>query len=191
MAVHSNEVLLLAISVIVMGLAYAGTGSRCTDPNLMTDTGSGCVGFRSWKGPPGRKRRQAGGSVGIEPGILQGRQPCRFLFPAGCRSHQIGEGMDEQRILSLSLVRWGIHLLHRILQSRLLPRWLSVWGILGLLLMLSALFPDVWIDWPIFSTLDAPLFPIMLQEMALAVWLIVKGFNPSVIASLSSKTETN
>jgi len=28
-------------------------------------------------------------------------------------------------------------------------------------------------------------------EMILAVWLIVKGFNPSAIASGSAKTETN
>jgi hypothetical protein len=31
----------------------------------------------------------------------------------------------------------------------------------------------------------------MVQEMVLAVWLIVKGFNPSAVASLSAKTATN
>jgi hypothetical protein len=29
------------------------------------------------------------------------------------------------------------------------------------------------------------------QEMVMAAWLIVKGFNPSAIASLSAKTATN
>ena len=33
--------------------------------------------------------------------------------------------------------------------------------------------------------------PIAVQEIVLGVWLIVKGFNPSAIASLSVKTATN
>ena len=35
------------------------------------------------------------------------------------------------------------------------------------------------------------LVPTAIQEMVFAVWMIVKGFNPSAIASLSVKTPTN
>jgi len=33
--------------------------------------------------------------------------------------------------------------------------------------------------------------PIAFQEQAMAIWLIVKGFNTSSIASESAKTDTN
>jgi hypothetical protein len=68
-------------------------------------------------------------------------------------------------------------------QTRLIPRWLSGWGIMGavrcmasgLLVMLNLVGA--------FSTPQVVLaLPIAVQEMALAVWLIVKGFNPTVSA---------
>jgi hypothetical protein len=37
------------------------------------------------------------------------------------------------------------------------------------------------------TTLVILLMPLALQEMVMAVWLIVKGFNPSAVASLSAK----
>jgi hypothetical protein len=67
-------------------------------------------------------------------------------------------------------------------QSKLIPRWLSVWGLIGAILYLATgLFAMFSVDFGIL------LAPLALQEMVLAVWLIVKGFNPSVIASESVK----
>ena len=76
-------------------------------------------------------------------------------------------------------------------RSKLVPRWLSGWGLFGATLHLAegllALF-----GYPDISVLGVPVYlPIGLQEMVYAVWLIVKGFNPSAIASMSAKTEFN
>jgi len=75
-------------------------------------------------------------------------------------------------------------------QSRLIPRWLSGFGIVAIILMTAACVLSLFSGNRITSYIPL-VFPIFLQEMVLAVWLIVKGFNPSVIASKSGKTETN
>jgi len=63
-------------------------------------------------------------------------------------------------------------------QSELVPRWLSVWGFVGGVLIVAMgglrLFGH-----PMFYLA----FPIVLNEMVLAIWLIVVGFDSSAIAS--------
>ena len=75
-------------------------------------------------------------------------------------------------------------------QSRLIPRWLSGFGIVAIILMMAACVLSLFSGNRITSYIPLA-FPIFLQEMVLAVWLIVKGFNPSVVGSLSAKTATN
>ncbi len=74
-------------------------------------------------------------------------------------------------------------------QSRLIPRWLSAWGLVGLALLFSMTLLIAFgerTSGP--SGMQVLLaIPLALQEMVLGVWLIVKGFNPSVIASASAK----
>jgi hypothetical protein len=61
---------------------------------------------------------------------------------------------------------------------RYLPRWLSGWGILGAAAYLTAGVIAV------FSThLVVLLLPLALQEMVMAVWLIVRGFDPVALAT--------
>ena len=62
-------------------------------------------------------------------------------------------------------------------RSELVPRWLSVWGFIGAVLVIVAGIRGLYGHSPS-STLSVILtIPIGLQEMVLAVWLIVKGFN--------------
>jgi len=76
------------------------------------------------------------------------------------------------------------------LQSRLIPRWLSGFGIVAIILMMAACVLALFSGNLITSYIPLA-FPIFLQEMVLAVWLIVKGFNQPLSASKSVKTETN
>jgi hypothetical protein len=70
-------------------------------------------------------------------------------------------------------------------QSRLIPRWLSGWGIAAIILMLAACVLALFNDSPVTGYVLLAL-PIALQEMVLAVWLIAKGFSPSPVPAQSA-----
>ena len=64
-------------------------------------------------------------------------------------------------------------------RTRLVPRWLSAWGLIALVLLFSAVLITLFNGAP-YSVSGNLVFlaaPIALQEMVLAVWLIAKGFN--------------
>jgi hypothetical protein len=73
-----------------------------------------------------------------------------------------------------------------LFQSKLIPRWVSGWGLVGAVLSFATYLLQFFN-----INLDILFLPIALQEMVFAVWLIVKGFNPSAIASLSARTGLN
>jgi hypothetical protein len=81
----------------------------------------------------------------------------------------------------------GLLMFYSVLyKGRLIPRWISGWGLVGVILYFVSgllMMPGL-----ITSTINDLLqLPIFLQEMFLAVWLIVKGFNQSAISSESVK----
>ena len=78
------------------------------------------------------------------------------------------------------------YLLYR---SNLVPRWLSGWGFLGAALFLATA-PFRMFDLLPPSTVVLAV-PLILNELVLAIWLIVKGFNSSAIASEPVKTTMN
>jgi hypothetical protein len=77
-------------------------------------------------------------------------------------------------------------------KSRLVPRALSLIGIIGGPILiagfLAVVFGVIGRDAP-FAVLSA--LPVFVFELSLGIWLIVKGFNPSAITSLSAKTQTD
>jgi hypothetical protein len=71
----------------------------------------------------------------------------------------------------------GALLLYSLLyQSRLVPRFISVWGLIAVALLLT---------WNLLESFDVHIsagmvfgLPIILNEIFLGIWLIVRGFNP-------------
>jgi hypothetical protein len=73
-------------------------------------------------------------------------------------------------------------------QSKLVPRWLSGWGLIAALPYLAAGFLVLFGTIEPMSTTDSLLqMPLGIQEMVLALWLIVKGFNPTAVESGSAR----
>jgi hypothetical protein len=76
-------------------------------------------------------------------------------------------------------------------QTRLVPRWLSVWGLIGGVLYivsnLVSMFGPLHVAPSIESGIGLLLMPTAIQEMVFAVWLIVKGFDPQKSSDLSEK----
>ncbi|MEH7276404.1 DUF4386 domain-containing protein [Neobacillus vireti] len=75
-------------------------------------------------------------------------------------------------------------------KSKLVPRFISILGITGAilvficaLLVMFGVFPQISFWGAIFA------IPVAANEMILAVWLLIKGFNESAISSLSAKSK--
>jgi hypothetical protein len=88
----------------------------------------------------------------------------------------------DQAFLIGSGVVWSLSALilnYLLYRKKLVPRWLSAWGFVGALLSLANYLPQFFgID-----SVEFLFYPIAVQEMVFAVWLIVKGLKSPATAS--------
>jgi hypothetical protein len=107
-------------------------------------------------------------------------------------SSLISAGEWTSLLLGLVFSIGGMMIYILFFQTRLVPRWLSSWGFIGAILYFIAHIGGIFGSQQVLS-LDSGLgflmIPLAIQEMVFAIWLIVKGFNPSAIAALFAKTE--
>jgi hypothetical protein len=102
----------------------------------------------------------------------------------GTRFAALGELIMAERdwaghaILDAAVFSVGALVLNAALyRSRLVPRWLSLWGLAGAAAYLAAGLLVMYGLEPLSAAQVVLEAPLGLQELALAVWLIVKGFN--------------
>jgi hypothetical protein len=87
-------------------------------------------------------------------------------------------------VFGVSAFSVGALLYYAVLyQSKLIPRWLAGWGLLGAACSLSVAVFILFGLAPYSLPMMALILPIALQEMVLAIWLILKGFTAPTIAS--------
>jgi len=80
-------------------------------------------------------------------------------------------------ILGIVFPIGALMLYYLFYQSKLIPRWLSAWGFLGAIPYLASFLLGMF-----GFELGILVLPLAVQEMVMAVWLIVKGFNPAAVA---------
>jgi hypothetical protein len=190
-----SQIIIWSFLVFLMGVACAGIGLALYPLLKKYSTGLaiGVVGFRV-----------AEGILEILGGVLTiGLLALSQEFVKASTSHAtyfqaigaIIKAGDAWLSNGAVLLLWCIGALMYyavFYQYRLVPRWLSVWGLVGISLVTIGGVLVMLHVIPGFGTvqmlLNLPIFP---QEMVLAVWLIVKGVNPSVVASGAVKTSTS
>ena len=81
--------------------------------------------------------------------------------------------------LDIVLSIGAIIIYYVFLKTRLLPVWLSLWGLVRAILYIStSIFMMFGFDFELMQ------YILAVQEMVMAVWLIVKGFNKCAISSM-------
>jgi len=96
----------------------------------------------------------------------------------------LAERESASLMLAIFFSAGGMLFYYLLYQSKLLPRFISVWGFIAVVLVLVMNLLEVSMPLGLIFAL-----PIILNELFLAIWLIVKGFNPSAIVSESARVE--
>lgn len=96
------------------------------------------------------------------------------------RAAAVAESYWAGHMATIAFILGAIALYSLLYRSRLVPRFISVWGLIALALLTSAnvVAPDLSQG---FQPAMLLYLPIAANEVFLAIWLIVKGFHGSAI----------
>ncbi|MEM8859309.1 MAG: DUF4386 domain-containing protein [Chloroflexota bacterium] len=87
-------------------------------------------------------------------------------------------------ILSITFLIGATCLYISFYRTKLIPRWLSVWGLIGVApYMAYAMMQFFHVDTGFGVYLQVPLG---IQELVMGLWLIVAGFNPAAVQALNA-----
>ncbi len=186
---NENQIIIAGLLMLIMGFAVAGIGIAMY-PVFKKHNEALALGFAGFRIIEGVLFIVS--VVSLLSLLTLSQEFVKAGAPDASYFQTIGTLLQEENYWAyhMGTISFGLAALifyYLLYQSKLIPRWLSVWGLIGVplwfavsLLIMFGLDPS--------STISTLLYlPIGVNEMVLAVWLIVKGFNPSAIASGSVK----
>lgn len=144
------------------------------------------------------------GSRGLEASTIFADVVCLMAIVTLRRSGVGAEGLltGKTLVAMYGLFRLGQNLMPAVndlllglllYRSRLVPRGLSVLGLIGapLLVANTIVFMFGISSGPLFVLTGIGVLPIAIFEFSVGVWLTFKGFNPAAVAELLSKSATD
>jgi len=180
MSANRLNMSLFALTVVAMGLACAGVGIalypvlKRHDPGLALAS----MGFRLMEGP--LQMATAVGFVALiavsREFVKAGSPPDSLYQSAGAAIKSVNDWLSSAVALPFCIGAASYYVV--FFRARLVPRWLSAWGLAGILgnlvASISGIVGLLEASSPVHTMLC---LPILVQELALAVRLIVKGFD--------------
>jgi len=194
-ATNESQMIIFTAIKIIMGIACAGIGLALYPILKKYNEGLafGAAGFRVIEG-----MTSVVGALlyifllALSQEFVKAGAPASSYFQTA--DVLINTGINWFRDVAM-LLTFGIGaLMYYIVfyQFRLVPRWISVWGLVAIIMVIIGAVLVMFHLIPPFGTIQVVLnLPIFVQEMVLAVWLIAKGINPSAVVSGTAKTATN
>jgi hypothetical protein len=191
--ISANEIKMLlgALLVLVMAVADAGIG-MAVYPVLKERSEGAAIGYFG--------ARLVEGVIFVISAIsllvllTLSHEYVHAGAPDASYFHTLGELILAVRdwaghvVLDVAVFPLGALVFYSVLyRFKLVPRWLSGWGLVAAVLYWAS---SLLVMFSLVAPLSTPHIvlqaPLGLQEIALALWLIVKGFRPSALASESA-----
>lgn len=113
--------------------------------------------------------------------------------PAGVRlGSLLVDPVDVGAVLSLVFCLGGVMFYLLLYRSRIVPRWIAVWGLAAIPFYVAAYVLAMYAVIGANSTQQNLLvIPLAVQEMVLAVWMIARGFRPAAVSPTSELRVTS
>jgi hypothetical protein len=194
-ATNAGQMIIFTAIKFIMGIACAGIGLALYPILKKYNEGLaiGSAGFRVIEGA-----LQVVGALlyvvllALSQEFVKTGAPASSYFQAADEVINAGIGWFRDAAVLLTFGIGALMYYIVFYQYKLVPRWLAVWGLVGITLTILSALLVMFHVLPPFGTIQVILnLPILPQELVLAGWLIVKGFNPSAAASGAAKTATN